>query len=473
MPRRSNVLLIELQADDVDDGKLFDGFTHGEFVDMRGRNIIVEADEIEPYFTNTKSAIEATRSESGEIVGLPIDITDHDKGDAAGWIVGAELENVDDLEMIRFSARWTDIGRDVIENDLRRFFSATFDTQEQVILGGSLTNWPASRDEEGHVLLRPVELSERTGTSGTNFYTFELQDEPESMEDRLNRIRADFSEQFPNFDNRPFLWVEDTFDTENYVIVEEGADHFRVNFSENDDSDFEFADRTEWVEVKQAWIDAAREAMSEIFSKGTLRRAAAALRRKSPRTRKPRKPEGDKMKDKIILEDLSTEERNELALGLFAELAGSEHESADLGERFSALVDQRATSQVEKQTAIAAREKGIVDFSEDITGGTDEYPVGVPLTQDEIQAFLSMLTDEAALAEAKRIFGKIQSDGLVAYTENGHARRVEGAQELPEEYVAKLDSGEFTIADLKDPVLGLGDLAAYDLSAWKDQKVEA
>ncbi len=179
------------------------------------------------------------------------------------------------------------------------------------------------------------------------------------------------------------------------------------------------------------------------------------------------------MGNKIELDDLSTEERNELALGLFAELAGSDHESADLGERFSTLVDQRAKSQVEKQTAIADREKGIAEFSSEITGGTDEFPVGVPLTEDEILAFLSMLTDEAALAEAKRIFGKIQSEGLVAFTENGHGRRVEGNQELPDEYAKKLDSGALKIEDLSDPVLDLGDLSAYDLSKWKDQKVEA
>ena len=450
-------LLTELQDEALVDGKPFDGFIAGEFTDMHGRAIIVEDDELEEYFTNTQAAIEAVKDEDGEPAGLPIDITDHDKGDAAGWIVGANFED----GIVRFTPQWTEIGVEVIEKKLRKFFSATFDTEEKVILGGSLTNWPATRDEERHVLLRPIELAELSG-----LWTFELQDE-ESTEDRLRRIQADFTEQFPNFDNRPYMWIEDTFDDENFVIVNEGARHFRVDFSENDDGDFDFSDRTGWVEVKQSWIDAARQAARDIIMQGPLSRAAAALRRRG--SRKPTKPEGDKMTMK--LDDLSTEQRHELALGLFAELAGSEHDSADLGERFNQLVVTEATSMVEKQTVKAARESNIAEFSKDITGGTDESPVGIPVKPEEVEAFLAMLSDEA-LEVAKGIFGRIQTEGLVSFTENGHGRPVDGAKELPEEYAAKLDSGEMDLEDLKEPVLGLGDLSAYDLNKWAGRKKE-
>jgi hypothetical protein len=34
------------------------------------------------------------------------------------------------------------------------------DTENKIILGGSLTNWPASRNAKGQILLRPVELSQ-------------------------------------------------------------------------------------------------------------------------------------------------------------------------------------------------------------------------------------------------------------------------------------------------------------------------
>ncbi len=460
-----NFLLAELQEDALTEGQAFDGFVDGDFVDMHGRRIIVEADELEDYVENTAAAIEATRQESGDIWGLPIDTFDHDKQSAAGWIIGVSLSD----GIVRFIPRWTKLGKELIEDGIRKFFSATFNTDSQVILGGTLTNWPATRDEDGKHLLRPIELSESAGTTQgirNKFWTYDLADEI-SIEEKIDQIRFAFSEQFPNHDNRPFMWVQESFD--DFVIVEEGADHFRVGYSE-DDGAFVFDTTEEWVRVNSKWVDAAKAAARKILLSGPIGRVSAALGRSA---RKKKKSEDSKMGNKIELDDLSTEERNELALGLFAELAGSDHESADLGERFSTLVDQRAKSQVEKQTAIADREKGIAEFSSEITGGTDEFPVGVPLTEDEILAFLSMLTDEAALAEAKRIFGKIQSEGLVAFTENGHGRRVEGNQELPDEYAKKLDSGALKIEDLSDPVLDLGDLSAYDLSKWKDQKVEA
>ena len=41
-----------------------------------------------------------------------------------------------------------------------RFFSSTIDLGRMTILGGSLTNWPATRDvKSGRTLLRPIELS--------------------------------------------------------------------------------------------------------------------------------------------------------------------------------------------------------------------------------------------------------------------------------------------------------------------------
>jgi hypothetical protein len=148
-------LFIELQEDALTEGAAFDGVAFGTFRDMLGREIELDADDAADYVTNTTAAIEATRTESGELVGLPIDAQGHDKGDGAGWIVGAEL--VDGL--VRFVPKWTDIGRDLISRGIRRFFSATIDITNKVVLGGTLTNWPATRDENNRVMLRPIELS--------------------------------------------------------------------------------------------------------------------------------------------------------------------------------------------------------------------------------------------------------------------------------------------------------------------------
>jgi hypothetical protein len=121
---------------------------------MHGAAVKIKDDDLETCLQNTLAAIEATKSESGEIVGLPIDAKGHEKGDGAGWIVGANLED----GKLRLTPKWTEIGRELIEKGIRRFFSATMDIKNKVILGGTLTNWPAVRDKKGRVLLRPVEL---------------------------------------------------------------------------------------------------------------------------------------------------------------------------------------------------------------------------------------------------------------------------------------------------------------------------
>ena len=135
--------------------KPFDGFSVGEFTDMNGTKRKFTEDELDEYLTNTQAAIDATKTESGAIVGLPIDAKGHDKSDAAGFMVGIERDGT----RLRVKPEWNDIGRDVIGKRIRRWFSATVDTANKVILGGSLTNWPATRSANGRVLLRPIELS--------------------------------------------------------------------------------------------------------------------------------------------------------------------------------------------------------------------------------------------------------------------------------------------------------------------------
>jgi hypothetical protein len=161
-------LFIELQEGALTEGRAFDGVAFGTFRDMLGREIELDADDAGKYIENTQAAIEATRAESGELVGLPIDAEGHDKGDGAGWIVAAEL--VDGI--IRLLPKWTEIGRELISKGIRRFFSATIDVTNKVVLGGTLTNWPATRDENNRVMLRPIELS-------SGLYTVdELESEP-------------------------------------------------------------------------------------------------------------------------------------------------------------------------------------------------------------------------------------------------------------------------------------------------------
>ncbi|MGH9158208.1 MAG: phage protease [Acidimicrobiales bacterium] len=438
-------LVTELQTDALTEGKAFDGFVAGDFVDMHGARILIEDKELSEYAEHTQAAIDSTATESGEIVGLAIDVLDHEKQDAAGWIVKAEL----DEGVIRLTPKWTKLGKELIENGIRRFFSATFNTANKVIMGGTLTNWPATRDDMGRILLRPIELSSR-------MFRVERERElstEESLDGQAERVRAAWREQHPYYDNLPSNWVMEVF--EDRVIVQEGAAYFDVSYNESDEGNIQFAEQGSWVKVRQEWIEAARDVRAKMTSWWR------------DKLTKHKPSGGDDMDPKEIkLDTLTPEQKSELALGLFAELAGESYDGADLGKRFNQLVERRATELVEVQTKKANRDQDIAEFSGSATGGDDKNPRGIPATREEVERFLGMLSDEA-LVEAKRLFGKIREQGLVEFAEGGHGRKITGVKELPKEYADKLDSGQITLEDLREPVLGLGDLAAYDLAKWK------
>lgn len=138
--------------------KSIDGLAAGTFTSMSGEEVTFEADELQAYIENTNAVIESTKTESGEIVGLPIDLEAHNHKGGAGWIVGLELDKT--RNVIKFIVNWTQKGLDLIKGNLSRFFSPSTDPENKIILGGSLTNWPATRNEKGHILLRPIELSQ-------------------------------------------------------------------------------------------------------------------------------------------------------------------------------------------------------------------------------------------------------------------------------------------------------------------------
>jgi hypothetical protein len=83
--------------------KPFDGMKAGKFTDMYGRSVEFKPAEMTAFLEGTQAAIDATKSESGEIVGLPIDKKNHEHGDAAGWIIAAELVG----DVMRFSGHRT------------------------------------------------------------------------------------------------------------------------------------------------------------------------------------------------------------------------------------------------------------------------------------------------------------------------------------------------------------------------------
>lgn len=153
----SNFEFVELTENMLTD-KAFDGLVAGEFTDMHGRAVKITRANLAEIVKNTTALLETTRTEGGELAGLPIDEVQHNKGHASGWIVGVELVG----DVLRIIPQWTELGRDLITKKIQRYFSATVDLAKQVLYGGTLTNWPATRDNKtGRVLLRPIELAEQ------------------------------------------------------------------------------------------------------------------------------------------------------------------------------------------------------------------------------------------------------------------------------------------------------------------------
>lgn len=138
--------------------KPFDGLAAGVFTSMSGRRVVIKPDDLPEYLANTQRALESTRDSQGNIVGFPIDTDAHNGEGGAGWITNVSM-SPDGRAVLQYGPRWTETGRDLIESDTRRFFSSTIDVKNKVIVGGTLTNYPATRLESGEILLKPIELS--------------------------------------------------------------------------------------------------------------------------------------------------------------------------------------------------------------------------------------------------------------------------------------------------------------------------
>jgi hypothetical protein len=181
----NDFIFIELEGE-TDETRSIDGLAAGTFTAMNGREVKFEASDLPDYVRNTQAIIESTRTEKGDIVGLPIDRDSHDHKGGAGWIVGLELDTTRNI--IKFLVKWTREGVDLIKNNVRRFFSPSADPGEKIILGGSLTNWPATRDVKGRMLLRPVELSKQ-------IKEIDMEKTLEQMQDEITRLNAQLQEK--------------------------------------------------------------------------------------------------------------------------------------------------------------------------------------------------------------------------------------------------------------------------------------
>ena len=488
------ILFFELSDSVLTEGAVFDAITVGTFIDMYGRKATFRENDLPKYVENTRANIEASITEEGEVVGLPIDAIDHDKGDGAGWIVGVELDAK--RNVIQLKPNWTSIGIEVIEGKIRRFFSATIDMPNKTILGGTLTNWPAIRDKKGKVLLKPVELSRGL---------FELDEE--SFDESSRRCRTAFYNEYGTGDWEGDPWVREVFEG-HAIVYYEGKD-WKVEFKINKDGEYAFKPEEDWTEVRQTWIDAMLdgklvEKITGIF-KNSIKPESDPENKLS---------EDNTMTLKMTQEELDTKIADQVkaALGsvLEKEFAGfrnamtpavppvspeSEDENVvkeppkfnilemfDLGDQEDAAKVEMAKqisdefeayrSQVKNESVLQIkkirRDSYLTEFAAKVTSGNADVPYGIPVEADALKAWLMGLTPDQA-EFAKTMLEGFWKSGRVEFQELGHARDLEGSIELDETIANSLRDGSLTLADLSNQVLGLGDLSQYNLAEFKGE----
>lgn len=507
MPHNSNIIFVELAT--LTEGKPFDGLTAGEFVDMFLRKVKIKKDALKEIVTNTALAISATAEETtGEIVGLPIDVNGHDKGDAAGWIVGIELEG----DVVRISPKWTDIGTDVIERGIRRFFSATIDLKNKIILGGTLTNWPATRDKEGKVLLRPIELSD----SLPGVWVPELASD--SLDEQVEGIRRAWNRTIdaaPSMVERA-AWLVEVFD--NHIIVSRDENYFQVDYKTNKEGEIEFAPETDWVQVNRQWVEALYGAIEDVRAqwKRATEVATAALKIATPDvlstfvTNGSRSEAANLDKEGVIEMEMTKEELADLVSAavdvelakrapvgetLTAELTEGDPVPVPLPADFADLInlegmtDEVQAAMDEHYKTMAAelqsqannsalqmiadiRHKDVVvNFSNRVVNGTEDVPHGVAVDAVELQTFLLSL-DKPAARQVMETIEQIWKRGFIEFAELGHGKKGDVTEllALPEEYASALDTGELSIEAFhrQAPTLGITP-SDYDLTKWQGE----
>lgn len=414
-PMSNGVLFVELTEANL---KAFDGLAPGKFVDMRGRAVEFSPSDFPAYIENTQAVIESTKTEGGEIVGLPIDLDGHDHKGGAGWIVGLELDPARDV--IRFLANWTDAGADLIRKNVRRFFSPSVDPYAQVVLGGSLTNWPASRDEKYRMALRPIELSDQIQALSVS----------DSLGSLVSQVASDFNEQFECPDMwaplkeqddyfHVFGWPNSAEVYDNYLIAQSmsGDMLFKVGYEIGPDGETVFDDPDAWRPVKIAYTE---QPMSEqsMFLRKLNRTFENVLQRILP----ARKDDGAGSRQDG--DHPTTEGENEMAgttVPTVVELMKTPEAVAELDR----LANERAEARIKQEE----NSRKVAEFSAKLTGGISGKGTGTAVTKERVaEVILSLPEDKqpvvmALLEDALK--------GVIDFREKGHGSEFENKREFP------------------------------------------
>lgn len=434
-----NLLFNLVDGTETDGLVWMDGVAPGKFVDMRGKHVEIKTDDFQTFVDNTLAALETTKDSNGEVVGFPIDAIGHDHAEAAGWVKSVRLS--ENGKVIQFLVEWNELGKESISKKLLRYFSPSIDLGEKVILGGSLTNYPASRTKKHEMLLKPVALS---------MELFSL--EGMSLDERLEKIRSAFIKEF----NVPGQMIWDKYPIEvfeDYLICRSDEKTYRVNYFENEGGEIQFESMNLWVEMKRTWIMAALE---------QLKRVLSGL----PESGNESTMEVDMSFD---LENATPEQKASLLSQAREEVLAEMQETPPA--ELAAMIDARANEKLEVSLAVEKRKAHVAEFSARVVGGTPEEPKGLPVAKEKLESLLLSL-DEEKQAELEEILGDVIDKGIVPFDELGHEKVMSGRRELPTEMKAYartwVDEGNKIEEWFTVNAAELGDMSEYNLAEFKE-----
>lgn len=388
--RPHDFIFVELAAiPGLADGKPFEALAPGSYTDMYGTRVKFDAKDFATYVENTRAAIQSSKTESGEVVGLPVDKTNHDHEGGAGWITEVNLSG----EKVLLTPKWTNSGADLIRSGERRFFSASVDPENKVILGGTLCNWPAMRTK-GKFNLKPIEM-----TSPLLFVD-------ESLDARSSRVRREFMEECGARDSMNTPWVNEVFDS--YLIAQCSDGLYRVEFTD-DGTEIKFTPPEQWKKVKIDYVEAImagiREAIKKVFPGST--------------PDQPTPTEGVTMPVTNLIKPATAPE---------VDLAALAADPAKMNEFLEAETNRRLATALEK----SQRQAHVAEFAQKIAGGSKDTPFGLPVTRDEVIELMNAVPVEAQ-AKLEAMLTKVVQTGLLHFGEAGHDRTlqpVSGAKKL-------------------------------------------
>lgn len=410
---RNDFLFFDLES--LTPGKSFPGFAAGTFIDMMGREIELKASDLQEFIDNTLARIAEFKERN--MPGLPIDARKHDKGDAAGWIVGAELGEVTDsggtaVPVVHILAEWTKLGAELIRDKIQTNFSPTVDMQNKSIVGGSLTNWPASLDKNGVPLFTAVELAQ-----GIHYLSqAEETLAPESIT--------------ANDDDNP-KWYGRMF----------------ADLKEFMNPQAQTPDNTHRGDEPMT-IEMTQEQLDELVN-GRVKEALAELG--------IQQPQGD---GQVV--DMS-----QLVEAFGLNTDDAEAKEISHLDQLAELVQQQATLQWQQKLARMQRENRYAELSARVTGGTPEAPRGIPADAEALKAELMKLEPEQATFWSG-LLESVVKHGLTEFSELGHGRKTEQLKDVPDFAVkslrATIQAGNSV--DEFFALAGLGSAESYDLSQY-------